>query len=190
MHADLIGDSNLPVRVSVSLHVNPVMNWSLVQVYSAESLIVQTGSSPCGRMQDLPHAEMSLHLHLPVYFFFVASGTKSGPCIRQRRKNKGHDSNPYTNNMILHVQAKGVREICEIKHLFLLSTLQIISFLYPKERKSSRSTDVKQAVRSSGDGRRRGWGASDGGRRRPAGRRDSSNSSCSSMWPATTRGVT
>lgn len=103
MRADLIGDFNFPVSARVSLHVSPVMNWPLVRVHSAESLKAQTGSSPCGRTQDLPHTEMSLHLHLPVYFFVVASGTKSGPCIRQRSKNKGHDSNPYTNNMMLHV---------------------------------------------------------------------------------------
>lgn len=60
--------------------------------------------------------------------------------------------------------------------------------LYPRARKSSRNTDVKQAARSSGD-RTEGSGTG-GGKRRPPGRRDSSNISCSSAWPTTTRGTT
>jgi len=63
---------------------------------------------------------------------------------------------------------------------------------YPRERNSSRSKAVKQAVRSSGEGRRRRERAEPpgAGSNRPPGSRDRSNISCSSVWPATTWGVT
>ena len=70
--------------------------------------------------------------------------------------------------------------------------VQIIALFYPRERNSSRSKAVKQVVRSSGEGRRRReWGGPPGaGSNRPPGSRDRSNISCSSVWPATTWGVT
>lgn len=69
--------------------------------------------------------------------------------------------------------------------------MQIIALFYPRERNSSSSKAVKQAVRSSGEGRRREWGEPSGtGSNCPPGSRDRSNISCSSVWPATTWGVT
>lgn len=68
--------------------------------------------------------------------------------------------------------------------------MQIIVLFHPRERKSSRSTAVKQVVRSSVE-RRGEWGGSAGpGSRRPPGRRDRSNSICSSEWPTTIWGIT
>lgn len=68
--------------------------------------------------------------------------------------------------------------------------VQFIALFYPRERNSSRSKAVKQAVRSSGEGRRELGGPPGAGSNCPPGSRDRSNISCSSVWPATTWGVT
>lgn len=78
------------------------------------------------------------------------------------------------------------------KRLFIFNNVQIMSMLYPRERNSSSSKAVKQTVTSSGDGRR---GTERGGppcavSNCPPGSTDRSNISCSSVWPATTWGVT
>lgn len=70
----------------------------------------------------------------------------------------------------------------------LLDRFFFFFFFYPSARKSSRKTTVKQAETSSGD--RTKASVRDEGRRRPPGRRDNSNISCSSVWPTTTRGTT
>lgn len=70
-------------------------------------------------------------------------------------------------------------------------TVQIIVLFYPRERHSSSSKAVKQAARSGNNEARKERGESpDAGKNCPPGSRDRSNVSCSSVWPATTWGVT
>lgn len=67
--------------------------------------------------------------------------------------------------------------------LFMPHIVPIIALFYPRERNSSSSTAVKQAVRSvDGSGGGRGGGGPPGaGSSRPPGSRDRSNISCSSV---------
>lgn len=76
---------------------------------------------------------------------------------------------------------------CAFKNVYLLLCTYL---LYPSERNSSRSVEIKQALRSISDGRKE-WGGSPGPESNcPPGRRDRSNILCSSVWPTTGWGVT
>jgi len=67
----------------------------------------------------------------------------------------------------------------------------MIALCYPRERISSSNKEVKQAMRWNWRRGRKEWGEPPGaGSNCPPGSRDRSNISCSSVWPATTWGVT
>lgn len=70
-------------------------------------------------------------------------------------------------------------------------TVQIIVLFYPRERNTSSSKEVKQAARSgNNEARKERRKSPDAEKNCPPGSRDRSNVSCSSVWPATTWGVT
>lgn len=81
--------------------------------------------------------------------------------------------------------------LCIETLLCLFTPAQTAYLFYPSERRTTRSTEVKQAVRSTSVGWKMEWGWSPvPGSSCPPGRRQRSNISCSSVWPTASWGVT
>lgn len=81
--------------------------------------------------------------------------------------------------------------LCMETFLCLFTPTQTVYLFYPSERRTIRSTEVKQAVRSTSVGWKMEWRWSPvPGSSCPPGRRQRSNISCSSVWPTASWGVT
>lgn len=81
--------------------------------------------------------------------------------------------------------------LCTETHLCSFTPAQTDCLFYPSERRTTRSTEEKQAVRSTSVGWKMERGRSPvQGSSCPPGRRQRSNNSCSSVWPTATWGIT
>ena len=118
--------------------------------------------------------------------------TSAEPCNIQRKSGRCDNTwHAHHRHRASWIHWMGV--YIHISFLLLMSDIvHIKAVFYPKVRNNSSSKAVKQTVRSSDDGRRRGeWRGPPGAvSNHPPGSRDRSNISCSSVWPATTWGVT